>query len=123
MTELNKIVDQLSKLTVLEAAELANLLEKKWGVTAQTVAINDKPKSVDQNKHEEKKFFSVILKSSGDKKIAVIKVIKEITGSSLKDAKSLVDSAPSSIKDNVSKDEAEKLKTLLINAGADVELK
>ena len=109
MADLQKIVDDLSSLTVLEAAELAKLLEEKWGVSAAAA--------------EEKTEFSVVLASAGDKKIEVIKEVRAITGLGLKEAKDLVEGAPKPVKDGVAKDEAEKIKAQLEKAGAKVELK
>jgi large subunit ribosomal protein L7/L12 len=127
MTELSKIVDQLSKLTVLEASELAKLLEKKWGVTS-TSFLHSEDKANNSNKNNKdvennQTEFTVVLKSVGEKKISVIKSVKAITGLMLKEAKDLVESAPSNIKDGLSKDKAEKIKSELITAGAEVELK
>jgi large subunit ribosomal protein L7/L12 len=125
MSELDKIVEQLSKLTIIEASELASKLEEKWGVSASPVAsISNSSNTEDTAPDEVKKTeFSVVLKSSGSKKIEVIKSIKSILGIGLKEAKTLVDSAPTVIKENVPKDEAEEIQSKLIGSGAEVELK
>jgi large subunit ribosomal protein L7/L12 len=109
MADLQKIVDDLSSLTVLEAAELAKLLEEKWGVSAAAA--------------EEKTEFTVVLAAAGDKKIEVIKEVRAITGLGLKEAKDLVEGAPKPVKEGVNKDEADKIKAQLEKAGAKVELK
>jgi large subunit ribosomal protein L7/L12 len=124
MADLQKIVDDLSKLTVLEAAELAKLLEEKWGVSAAAaVAVAAAPAGGGAAAAEEKTEFSVVLASAGDKKIEVIKEVRAITGLGLKEAKDLVEGAPKSLKEGVSKDEAEKIKATLEKVGAKVELK
>lgn len=124
MSELSKIVDQLSKLTLLEAAELTKLLEDKWGVLPmQNVAVPSGSANNDQSTSSKKDSFKVVIKSIGDKKIAVIKAIKEITNLTLKDAKNIIDSLPGIVKENVSKKDAEKYKAMLTGAGANVELK
>jgi large subunit ribosomal protein L7/L12 len=125
MADLQKIVDDLSGLTVLEAAELAKLLEEKWGVSAAAaVAVAAAPGAGGgAAAAEEKTEFTVVLASAGDKKIEVIKEVRAITGLGLKEAKDLVEGAPKPVKDGVSKDEAEKIKTQLEKAGAKVELK
>ena len=115
MTDLNKIIDELSALTVLEAAELAKMLEEKWGVSAAA--------PVAAAAAEEKTEFDVILADGGANKIAVIKEVRTITGLGLKEAKDLVEGAPKEVKKGVAKDEAEKLKKQLEAAGAKVELK
>jgi large subunit ribosomal protein L7/L12 len=123
MADLQKIVDDLSSLTVLEAAELAKLLEEKWGVSAAAaVAVAAGPAAA-AAAVEEKTEFSVVLAAAGDKKIEVIKEVRAITGLGLKEAKDLVEGAPKAVKDGVSKDEAEKIKAQLEKAGAKVELK
>src|ERR1700688_3044377 len=114
MADLNKIVDELSKLTVLEAGELAKLLEEKWGVSAGAGAAAPV---------EEKTEFTVVLQAVGDKKIEVIKEVRAITGLGLKEAKDLVEGAPKAVKEGVNKDESEKIKAQLEKAGAKVELK
>ncbi|MCF2524135.1 50S ribosomal protein L7/L12 [Bradyrhizobium sp. G127] len=126
MADLQKIVDDLSSLTVLEAAELAKLLEEKWGVSAAAaVAVAAAPGAGGGGAAaaEEKTEFSVVLASAGDKKIEVIKEVRAITGLGLKEAKDLVEGAPKPVKDGVAKDEAEKIKAQLEKAGAKVELK
>jgi large subunit ribosomal protein L7/L12 len=126
MADLQKIVDDLSALTVLEAAELAKLLEDKWGVSAAAaVAVAAAPGAggAGAAAAEEKTEFTVVLASAGDKKIEVIKEVRAITGLGLKEAKDLVEGAPKPIKEGVAKDEAEKIKGQLEKAGAKVELK
>src|SRR6201995_4414423 len=120
MADLAKIVDELSSLTVLEAAELSKLLEEKWGVSAAApvaVAAAAGPAAEEQTE------FSVILKEAGDKKINVIKEVRAITALGLKEAKDLVEAAPKPVKEGVTKEEAEKIKAALEKAGAKVELK
>ena len=123
MADLQKIVDDLSSLTVLEAAELAKLLEEKWGVSAAAAVAVAGPAAAAAAPAEEKTEFSVILLAAGEKKIEVIKEVRAITGLGLKEAKDLVEAAPKEVKADVSKDEAEKLKKQLEDAGAKVELK
>jgi large subunit ribosomal protein L7/L12 len=124
MADLQKIVDDLSSLTVLEAAELAKLLEEKWGVSAAAaVAVAAAPGGGAAAPVEEKTEFTVVLAAAGDKKIEVIKEVRAITGLGLKEAKDLVEGAPKTVKDGVAKDEAEKVKAQLEKAGAKVELK
>jgi large subunit ribosomal protein L7/L12 len=124
MADLQKIVDDLSSLTVLEAAELAKLLEEKWGVSAAAaVAVAAAPAGGAAAPAEEKTEFTVMLTAAGDKKIEVIKEVRAITGLGLKEAKDLVEGAPKSVKESVAKDEAEKIKAQLEKAGAKVELK
>jgi len=125
MADLQKIVDDLSSLTVLEAAELAKLLEEKWGVSAAAaVAVAAAPGAGGgAAAAEEKTEFSVVLAAAGDKKTEVIKEVRAITGLGLKEAKDLVEGAPKPVKDGVNKDEAEKIKAQLEKAGAKVELK
>jgi large subunit ribosomal protein L7/L12 len=125
MAELDKIVDQLSKLTVMEAADLAKMLEEAWGVSASAPVMaavaaqgESAPKAA-----EEKSEYDIILESAGDKKINVIKEVKAITGLGLKEAKELVESAPKPIKLAVPKSEAEELKGKLEAAGAKISLK
>src|SRR6186713_1120700 len=123
MADLQKIVDDLSQLTVLEAAELAKLLEEKWGVSAAAaVAVAAAPGAA-AAAVEEKTEFTVVLAAAGDKKIEVIKEVRALTGLGLKEAKDLVEGAPKNVKEGVSKDEAEKVKAQLEKAGAKVELK
>ncbi|MEP9356798.1 50S ribosomal protein L7/L12 [Xanthobacter sp. KR7-65] len=125
MADLTKLVDELSSLTVLEAAELAKLLEEKWGVSAAAaVAVAAAPGAgAAAAAVEEQTEFTVMLAAAGDKKIEVIKEVRAITGLGLKEAKDLVEGAPKPVKEGVSKDEAEKLKAQLEKAGAKVELK
>ena len=125
MADLQKIVDDLSSLTVLEAAELAKLLEEKWGVSAAAaVAVAAAPGAGGgAAPAEEKTDFTVVLAAAGDKKIEVIKEVRAITGLGLKEAKDLVEAAPKPVKEGVAKDEAEKLKKQLEAVGAKVELK
>ena len=124
MANLEKIVDELSSLTVLEAAELAKLLEGKWGVSAAAaVAIAAAPAAAAAAPVEEQTEFTVVLSAIGDKKIEVIKEVRAITALGLKEAKDLVEAAPKPIKEGVSKQEAEKIKAALEKAGAKVELK
>jgi len=125
MANLEKIVDELSSLTVLEAAELAKLLEGKWGVSAAAaVAVAAAPAAgAAAAPVEEQTEFSVILAAVGDKKIEVIKEVRAITALGLKEAKDLVEAAPKPVKEGVSKEEAEKIKAALEKAGAKVELK
>jgi large subunit ribosomal protein L7/L12 len=126
MADLQKIVDDLSALTVLEAAELAKLLEDKWGVSAAAaVAVAAAPGAggAGAAAAEEKTEFTVVLAAAGDKKIEVIKEVRAITGLGLKEAKDLVEGAPKPLKEGVAKDEAEKVKAQLEKAGAKVELK
>lgn len=125
MADLEKIAEDLSSLTVLEAAELAKLLEEKWGVSAAApVAVAAAGGAAgDAAPAEEKDEFDVILASAGEKKINVIKVVRAVTGLGLKEAKDLVDGAPNTVKEAASKAEAEDLKKQLEEAGASVELK
>lgn len=125
MADLEKIADELSALTVLEAAELSKLLEEKWGVSAAApVAAAAAPAApAAAEAAEEKDEFDVILVAAGDKKINVIKEVRTITGLGLKEAKDLVEGAPKPVKEGVKKDEAEELKKKLEEAGATVELK
>ncbi len=122
MAELSKIVDDLSKLTVLEAAELAKMLEEKWGVTA-AAAVAVAAAGPAAAAVEEKTEFTVMLTAIGDKKIEVIKEVRALTGLGLKEAKDLVEAAPKAVKEGVNKEEAEKVKAQLEKAGAKVELK
>ena len=122
MTDLAKIVDDLSKLTVLEAADLAKMLEEKWGVSAAAaVAVAAAPAAAAAV--EEQTEFTVILKAAGDKKINVIKEVRAITGLGLKEAKDLVEAGGKAVKEAVSKDEAAKLRKQLEDQGAQVEVK
>ena len=122
MTDLNKIVDELSTLTVIEAAELSKLLEEKWGVTA-AAPVAAAAAAPAAEAAEEKDSFDVVLTAAGDQKINVIKEVRAITGLGLKEAKDLVEGAPKTLKEGVKKDEAEAMKTQLEAAGAKVELK
>ena len=121
MADLNKIIDDLSKLTVVEAAELSKQLEEKWGVTAAT-AVAPAPAAA-AAPAEEKSEFTIFLSAAGDKKINVIKEVRAITGLGLKEAKDLVEGAPKEVKTGVPKKEAEEAKKKLEAAGAKVELK
>jgi large subunit ribosomal protein L7/L12 len=123
MADLQKIVDDLSGLTVLEAAELAKLLEEKWGVSAAAAVAVAGPAAAAAAPAEEKTEFTVMLVAAGEKKIEVIKEVRAITGLGLKEAKDLVEGAPKPVKEGVNKDEAEKIKAQLEKAGAKVELK
>jgi large subunit ribosomal protein L7/L12 len=127
MADLSKIADELSGLTVLEAAELAKMLEEKWGVSAAAAVAVAAPGvgggGAAAAPAEEKTEFTVVLAAAGDKKIEVIKEVRAITGLGLKEAKDLVEGAPKTVKDGVPKDEAEKIKAQLEKAGAKVELK
>jgi large subunit ribosomal protein L7/L12 len=124
MADLSKIVDDLSNLTVLEAAELAKMLEEKWGVSAAAaVAVAAGPGAAAAAPVEEKTEFTVVLAAAGDKKIEVIKEVRALTGLGLKEAKDLVEAAPKPVKEGVAKDEAEKIKATLEKVGAKVELK
>ena len=124
MADLNKIVEDLSSLTVLEAAELSKLLEEKWGVSAAApVAVAAAPASAGEAPAEEKSEFDVVLAESGSNKIAVIKEVRTITGLGLKEAKDLVEGAPKPLKQGVKKEEAEEMKKTLEAAGAKVTLK
>jgi large subunit ribosomal protein L7/L12 len=128
MADLQKLVDELSSLTVIEAAELSKLLEEKWGVSAATpVAVAAAPAAgggaAAAAPAEEQTEFTVILAKAGDKKINVIKEVRTITGLGLKEAKDLVEGAPKPVKEGVNKDEAAKIKKMLEDAGAAVEVK
>ena len=126
MTDLAKIVDDLSTLTVLEAAELAKMLEDKWGVSAAAavaVAAGPAGGGAAAPAAEEKTEFTVVLAAAGDKKIEVIKEVRAITGLGLKEAKDLVEGAPKPVKEGASKDDAEKIRATLEKVGAKIELK
>ena len=124
MADLQKIVDDLSSLTVLEAADLAKMLEEKWGVSAAAaVAVAAGPAAAAAAPAEEKTEFTVVLAAVGDKKIEVIKEVRALTGLGLKEAKDLVEGAPKPVKEGVNKEEADKIKAQLEKAGAKVELK
>ena len=122
MADLNKIIDELSKLTVVEAAELSKQLEEKWGVTAAAPVVAA-PVAAAATKAEEKSDFTIFLAAIGDKKINVIKEVRAITGLGLKEAKDLVEGAPKEVKKGVPKKQAEEAKKKLESAGAKVELK
>ncbi|RKH16971.1 50S ribosomal protein L7/L12 [Corallococcus praedator] len=122
MADLNKIAEDLSSLTILEAAELVKALEAKWGVSAAAVAVAAGP-AVAAAPVEEKTEFNVILANAGANKINVIKEIRAITGLGLKEAKDLVEGAPKTVKEGVNKDDAKKIKDQLTAAGATVEVK
>tara|TARA_Y100001970_G_scaffold289963_1_gene421957 strand:+ start:922 stop:1290 length:369 start_codon:yes stop_codon:yes gene_type:complete len=122
MADLNKIIDELSKLTVVEAAELSKQLEEKWGVTA-AAPVAAAPAAGAAAPAEEKSEFTIFLAAAGDKKINVIKEVRSITGLGLKEAKDLVEGAPKEVKKGVSKKDAEEAKKKLETAGAKVELK
>ena len=124
MADLNKLIDDLSSLTVLEAAELSKMLEEKWGVSAAApAAAVPAPAAGGESPAEEKSEFDIVLSESGSNKIAVIKEVRTITGLGLKEAKDLVDGAPKPLKQGVKKEEAEEMKKSLEAAGAKVELK
>ncbi len=124
MADLNKIADDLSTLTLLEASELASMLEEKWGVSAAApVVAAAAPAAAEAAAEEEQTEFTVMLANFGEKKINVIKEVRAITGLGLKEAKDLVEGAPSEVKEGVAKDEADKIKEQLESAGATVEIK
>ena len=125
MTDLNKMVDELSKLTVIEAAELSKLLQEKWGVSAAApVAVAAVAGSAEaEQKSAEKDTFDIILTEIGDKKINIIKEVRAVTGLGLKEAKDLVEGAPKPVKEGVAKAEAEEIKKKFEEAGAKIELK
>ena len=124
MADLSKIVDDLSSLTVLEAAELSKMLEEKWGVSAAApVAVAAAAPGAAAPVAEEKTEFDVVLTAAGDKKINVIKEVRAITGLGLKEAKDLIEAAPKAVKEGIAKAEAEDIKKKLEDAGAKVELK
>jgi large subunit ribosomal protein L7/L12 len=123
MADLQKIVDDLSTLTVLEAADLAKMLEEKWGVSAAAAVAVAAGPAAGAAAAEEKTEFTVVLAAAGDKKIEVIKEVRALTGLGLKEAKDLVEGAPKTVKEGATKDEAEKIKATLEKVGAKVELK
>ena len=123
MADITKLVDDLSALTVLEAAELAKALEEKWGVSAAAAVAVAGPAAAAGPAEEEKTEFDVILTGDGGKKINVIKEVRAITGLGLGEAKALVEGAPKAVKEGVNKDEAEKIKKQIEEAGGTVELK
>lgn|SRR5574344_1195467 len=119
---LQKIVDELSKLTVLEVAELSKMLEEQWGVSAAVAVAAGGAGAAGGAAAEEKTEFTVVLEASGDNKIAVIKEVRAITGLGLKEAKDLVDGAPKTLKEGVAKKDADEMKAKLEAAGAKVKL-
>ena len=123
MADITKLVDQLSELTVLEAADLAKALEEKWGVSAAAAVASAAPAAAAGPAVEEQTEFDVILTGDGGKKINVIKEVRALTGLGLGEAKTLVESAPKAIKEGVNKEEAEKIKKQIEEAGGTVELK
>ena len=126
MADINVIVEQVAGLTLLEASELVKALESKFGVSAAAAAVAAAPAAggaAAAPAAEEKDEFAVVLTGAGANKINVIKVVRELTGLGLKEAKELVDGAPKTVKDGVNKEEAEKMKKSLTDAGASVELK
>ena len=123
MADLSKIVETLSSLTVLEAADLAKMLEEKWGVSAAAAVAVAGPAAAAAAPVEAQTEFTVMLMAAGDKKIEVIKEVRALTGLGLKEAKDLVEGAPKAVKEGVNKEEAEKIKKQLEEAGATVELK
>ncbi len=123
MADLNAIVDTLSELTVMEAAELSTLLEEKWGVSASAAVAVAAAPAAGEAAAEEQTEFDAVLIGIGDKKIQVIKVVRAITGLGLKEAKELVESTPKAIKEGVSKDDAEKIKEQIEEVGGQVDLK
>ena len=124
MADINKIAEELSSLSVIEAAELSKLLEEKWGVSAAApVAVAAAPATAGESQAEEKSEFDIVLSEAGSNKIAVIKEVRTITGLGLKEAKDLVEGAPKDVKTGVNKKEAEEIKAKLEAAGAKVELK
>ena len=124
MADINKIAEELGTLTILEAAELVKMLEEKWGVSAAApVAVAGAGAAAAAPVVEEKTEFDVVLTGFGDKKLGVIKVIREITGLGLKEAKDMVEGCPKNVKEGISKEDAEKIKAQLVEAGATVEIK
>ena len=125
MADIKKLAEELVNLTVKEVSELADVLKEEYGIepAAAAVAVAGPAAGGDEAPAEEKSEFDVILKAAGQSKLAVVKLVKELAGVGLKEAKELVDSAPKAIKEKIAKDEAEALKTQLEEAGAEVELK
>jgi large subunit ribosomal protein L7/L12 len=126
MADLKEFAEQLVNLTVKEVNELASILKEEYGIEPAAAAVAVAGPAAgggDANAAEEKSEFDVILKAAGASKLAVVKLVKELTGQGLKEAKELVDNAPSTLKEGVSKDEAEGLKNSLEEAGAEVEIK
>ena len=122
MEKIENLIAEIEKLTVLELADLVKAIEEKFGVSAAAAAVVAAPAAGGVASAEEKTEFNVVLKDAGANKIAVIKVVREATGLGLKEAKDLVDGAPKTVKENASKEDAEKLKAALTEAGAEVEL-
>ena len=122
MEKIENLIAEIEKLTVLELADLVKAIEEKFGVSAAAAAVVAAPAAGGAAAAEEKTSFNVVLKDAGANKIAVIKVVREATGLGLKEAKDLVDGAPKTVKENASKEDAEKLKAALTEAGATVEL-
>ena len=122
MEKIENLIAEIEKLTVLELADLVKAIEDKFGVSAAAAAVVAAPAAGGAAAAEEKSSFNVVLKDAGAGKLAVIKVVREATGLGLKEAKGLVDGAPKTVKENVAKDEAEKMKADLEAAGAVVEL-
>ena len=124
MADLNKLADELVNLTVKDAVELGKILKEQYGIEPAAAAVAvAAPAAGGAAAAEEKNSFDVILKSPGGAKLAIVKLVKDLTGLGLKEAKELVDAAPKALKEGVSKEEAESLKTQLEEAGAEVELK
>ena len=125
MADLKKFADELVNLTVKEVNELAKILKEEYGIepAATAVAVAGPAASGDAPKVEEKTTFDVILKAAGGQKLQIVKLVKDITGLGLKEAKAVVDAAPGPVKEGVSKEEAEAIKGQLVDAGAEVELK
>ena len=118
-----QIIEQIKALTILELADLVKAIEEEFGVSAAPVAVAGAAAPAAAAAEEEKTEFDVVLKSFGGNKLAVIKVVREITGLGLKEAKEMVEGCPKTVKEAVSKDEAESIKAKLAEAGADVEVK
>ncbi|XZQ50567.1 MAG: 50S ribosomal protein L7/L12 [Candidatus Karelsulcia muelleri] len=125
MTDLKKLADKLVNLTVKEVTELSTILKENYGIMAHPTTSTSSTSSEETklSLEQEKKTFNVIIKSSGKSKLAVVKLIKEVTGKGLKESKDLVDSAPTIIKESLKKEEAESLKNKFENIGAEIELK
>ena len=125
MADLKKLAEELVNLTVKEVNELAGILKSEYGIepAAAAVAVAAGPVAAEAAEEAAQTEFDVIMTSAGQSKLAVVKLVKELTGLGLKEAKELVDAAPKAIKEKVSKEEAEALKAQLIEAGAEVELK
>jgi large subunit ribosomal protein L7/L12 len=125
MADIKALAEQLVNLTVKEVNELADILKSEYGIepAAATVAVSGPVAGGDQGAPAAKTTFDVILKSPGGAKLQIVKLVKDLTGLGLKEAKAVVDAAPAPLKENVSKDEAEALKAQLVEAGAEVEIK